>query len=163
MRHWTQVLTAAVLLILIATVPAVADKPTDAIASGWIISADADEPPDAGEIEVSQGDRIRHRKFTPDEDVEVGGVLRYPKGGTYNAFYLTREGAEAWIIWSGVDDAVLWNLDQVVSAIGPENVAVRPGDRVEVRVKRNDAGELRVTVDVFRGKPSIAWFSFPLG
>lgn len=163
MRHWTQVLTAAALMTLLATPVALADKPTDALASGWILSADADDMPDAGAVEVGIGDRIRHRKFTPDEDELVDGVLRYPKGGTYNAFQLTGEGADAWIIWSGADDAVLWNLDREVSAVGPENVAIRSGDRVEIRVKRNDEGELRVTVDVFRGKPSIAWFSFPLG
>jgi hypothetical protein len=47
--------------------------------------------------------------------------------------------------------------------VGPENVAIRPGDRIEVRVKRTAEGEMRVTIDAFRDKPSVAWFSFPLG
>jgi hypothetical protein len=152
------------LALLLSSSPAVfATKPADAIASGWVVSVDVDEMPDAEEIEIAVGDQVRHQKYVTEEDVAMGGAVVYPKGGTYNAFQLTRDGAGVWIVWSGVDDAVLWNLDQAVTAVGKENVAIRPGDRVEVRVKRNDEGEMRVTLDVFRGKPSIAWFAFPLG
>ena len=157
MRHRTLLIAVAFVSFLLVSTSASAVKPADALASGWVISPGSDDPIFTEEFEVQVGDKIVHEKFTVEEDIRLDGVLRFGKGQRYNAFRITRDGEESVILWVGVDDAVLWNIDaEVIGASGK----IRAGDRVEIRVTPEEGKGLKVTVDMFRPEESIANFSF---
>ena len=84
---------------------------------------------------------------------------------TYNMFILTKgDKSQAFIVWSPDDPQwqdKLSKTNTAVAGIGvPGPNALKKGDKVHVSVQPAERGGTDVTIDAWRGKKSVATFSF---
>ncbi len=154
---------ACFLLFALLLAPALALA--DVVGNGTVVGVNWPGKGTVKDFAAANGDAVSggHGAYTPKE------TTKWVKAGEkYNLIMVTKTGSNAqlFIVFTGTGrehpalETTLEHIGTVVHGIGTGSKTIQEGDTIKISTQAAKGGGIDVTLDVYRGKASVATFSF---